>query len=429
MENMGKKSFQKPRGTRDILPEEQKYFKYIEEIFESTVRAVGFGKIATPTFEDTDLFIRGVGKNTDVVEKEMYTFTDRSKNSLTLRPEETAPVVRAYLEDGMQSWPQPVKLYYFAPMFRYDRPQAGRFREFWQMGFEMIGDKSPLADAIVISTAERIMARLGLKEDFTLQLNSIGCKSCREKYIKELKAFYKDNKSKLCANCKVRLDSSPLRLLDCKEEKCQALAEAAPQIINSLCEDCHQHFREVLEYLDEAGITYELNSKLVRGLDYYNRTVFEFWSAKEGAQNAIGGGGRYDDLIELLGGKSTPALGFAGGVDRIAEQIKQKDIDINFDEKADVYVAQIGDSARKKCFKLLNLLWEEGISAEGCLDKGSISEQLSKANRVGAKYTLLIGQKEAYDDTVIIKEMSSGNQETYPTSKVTAEVKKRLKIK
>jgi histidyl-tRNA synthetase len=424
---MTKKIFQKPRGTKDILPEDAKYFQFFEDNFGPIVKAVGFGKIITPAFEETGLFVRSVGKSTDIVEKEMYTFTDKSKNSLTLRPEGTASIVRAYLEDGLQSWPHPVKLYYLEPMYRYDRPQAGRYREFWQFGFEMIGDKSALADAIVISTAYRIYEKIGLKDSISLQLNSIGCQKCREKYIKELVKFYKANHKKVCPTCNIRIEKNPLRVLDCKEDKCQVIIEEAPQIMNSLCPECHAHFREVLEYLEEVGITYELNPRLVRGLDYYNRTVFEIWSQKEGAQNSLGGGGRYDTLIETLGGKNTPALGFAGGLDRVIELLKSKEIEISEKESADVYVAQIGDVARKKCFNLLNALWAEGIPAEGCLDKGTISDQLKTANKLGARFTLLIGQKEAYDDTVIIKEMSSGNQEVFPTTKVINEIKKRIK--
>lgn len=423
---MAKKSFQRPRGTKDLLPNDSLYYDFVGKIFESVAQDVGFGKISTPAMEDTALFVRGIGKKTDIVEKEMYTFLDKSKNSLTLRPEGTAPIVRAYLENGMQSWPQPVKLYYFEPMYRYDRPQAGRYREFWQFGFEMIGDKSPLADAIVIAASNRIFLKLGLAGEFTMQLNSIGCKSCREKFVKELAKYYKENLKKVCPTCKTRLESNPLRLLDCKEAKCQPVIEEAPQIMNSLCKPCHEHFKEVLEYLDEVGIDYELNPRLVRGLDYYNRTVFEFWSKKEGAQNSLGGGGRYDDLIEELGGKATPALGFAGGVDRVVEYLKEKEIEIDNEKKVDIFVAQLGDSARKKCFKLLNDLWLAGISADGCLEKGGISEQLSTANKLGVKYTLLVGQKEAMDGTVILKDMITGTQETFPMENIINGIKKRI---
>ena len=240
---MAKKTIQTPRGTRDILPETQGYFDYVEKVFESIVRSAGFSKITTPVFEDTNLFVRGVGQGTDIVDKEMYTFTDRSDNSLTLRPEGTAPIVRAYLEDGMQSWPQPVKLFYFEPMYRYDRPQAGRYREFWQFGFEMIGDKSALADAVVITTAYRVYEKLGLKDTMSVQVNSIGCDDCRGKFLKELTKYYKDNEKELCADCKRRYTTNPLRLLDCKEKRCQALAEDAPQILSSLCPACHDHFK------------------------------------------------------------------------------------------------------------------------------------------------------------------------------------------
>lgn len=426
---MAKKIIQTPRGTRDILPDTQAYFAYVEKVFESVVRSAGFAKITTPAFEDTNLFIRGVGEGTDIVDKELYTFKDKSDNSLTLRPEGTAPIVRAYLEDGMQSWPQPVKLYYFEPMYRYDRPQAGRYREFWQFGFEMIGDKSALADAVVITTAHRIYEKLGLKGTMSVQINSIGCPDCRGKYLKELVKYYKDNEKELCTDCKKRYATNPLRLLDCKEKKCQLLSEDAPQILSSLCAACHDHFKEVLEYLDEIGILYEINPRLVRGLDYYTRTVFEFWNGKEGAQNSLGGGGRYDKLVETLGGQPTAALGFAGGVDRTVEQIKEICDDAEVSETRDVFVAQIGDEARKKCFRLMNDLWNSGVDAEGCLDKGSISNQLAAANKIGAKYALIMGQKEAYDDMVIIKEMISGTQEVISLDKVIPEVKRRLKLK
>jgi len=426
---MAKKNIQRPRGTRDILPDQQALFDYVERVFESVVRSAGFAKITTPVFEDTSLFVRGVGGDTDVVEKEMYTFTDKSDNSLTLRPEATASVVRAYLENGMQSWPQPVKLFYLMPMYRYDRPQAGRYREFWQFGFEMIGDRSSLADAVTITTAYRIYDNLGLKDSISLQVNSIGCTECRPKYLKELVKYYKENEKDLCADCKRRMVSNPLRLLDCKEKKCSMLAEEAPQIVNSLCPSCHQHFKEVLEYLDEIGIVYEINSRLVRGLDYYSGTVFELWSQKTGSQNSLGGGGRYDKLVEILGGQSTPAIGFAGGLDRTVELIAELGEEHTPEAKRDVYVAQIGDEARKKCFRLMNDLWNNGVDAEGCLDKGGISGQLAAANKIGARYTLIMGQKEAYDETVIVKEMFSGTQEIIPLDKVISEIKRKLKQK
>ncbi|MDD5693464.1 MAG: histidine--tRNA ligase [Patescibacteria group bacterium] len=425
---MTKKTFQVPRGTRDILPDDQVYFDYLNSIFKSVVKAAGFRQITTPAFEDTNLFVRGVGKETDIVEKEMYTFRDKSDNLLTLRPEGTAPIVRSYLENGMQSWSQPVKLFYTMPMYRYDRPQAGRYREFWQYGLEMIGDKEPLADVMVISTAQRVYRKLGIGDYISLQLNSIGCQKCRPKYIKELTVYYKNNEKKICASCKNRAETNPLRLLDCKDPKCQPVIEDAPQIINFLCPECHEHFRQVLESLDEINVSYEINPRLVRGLDYYSRTVFEFWAGSDGAQNALCGGGRYDGLVEVFGGKSTAALGFAGGTDRTIEFIKSHpEIEVIYDQKVDVFVVQLGSEARKNCLKLLSSFWDEEVAAEGGFDKEGISGQLSIANRLKAKYALIIGQKEAYDKTVIIKEMASGNQEVYPQDKVVSEVKKRLK--
>jgi histidyl-tRNA synthetase len=421
---MSKKTYQVPRGTKDILPEDQVYFDYLLDTFETVVSSAGYKRVTTPVFEDTGLFVRSVGKGTDIVDKEMYTFNDKSNNSLTLRPEGTAPIVRAYLENGMQSWPQPVKLYYFMPMYRYERPQAGRYREHWQFGFESIGDKDPIADVTVISTAVRIFKNLGLP-NVSVQLNSIGDSVCRPKYIKVLKDYYKDKLNKVCPDCKRRYEVNPLRLLDCKEKQCQPIIEEAPQFINYLCKDCHDHFKEVLELLDEINVSYDLNPRLVRGFDYYTRTVFEFWAGREGF--AVGGGGRYDRLVELLGGKATPALGFAAGADRIVNELKNNpELEIKPSKKIDVYVAQLGNEARKSCLKLLSGLWDTGIAAEGCLDRGSISEQLSTSNRLKAKYTLIIGQKEAYDETVIIKEMASGNQEIYPQDQTMKEIKKRL---
>lgn len=423
---MAKKNIQTVRGTKDILPEENRYFDYVNKIFENEAKKSRFGKIETPIFEDTNLFVRGVGKDTDIVEKEMYTFRDKSGNSLTLRPEGTAPVVRAYVENGMQSLPKPIKLYYFGPMFRYERPQAGRYRQFYQFGLEVIGDKNPLQDASLISLVWRAYTSLGLT-DLSLQINSIGCPHCRTKYKKELLKFIKEKEKKLCTDCQKRVKKNPLRLLDCKDKSCQLILKDAPIILNNLCKECHDHFREVLEYLDELDLSYELNPRLVRGLDYYTKTVFEIWTKSEGGQNSLGGGGRYDELIEQLGGKPTPALGFACGTDRIVQFIKNYHIEVIEPNGVDVFVAQLGDEARKKCFRLMHDLHLGGLGAEGCIEKKGISEQLKISSKLGAPFTLLIGQKEAFDDTVIIKDMQSGNQEIYPREKVVKEIKKRLK--
>ena len=423
---MAKKIIQNPRGTRDILPEEQRYFDFIYAVADAESRRSGFDKIETPIIEDASLFERGVGKDTDIVEKEMYTFKDKSGNVLALRPEGTASVVGSYIQNGMQNLPKPLKFFYYGPMFRYGRPQAGRYRQFYHFGVEIIGDKKPINDLLAMSLMWRICSNIGLT-DISLQINSIGCPNCRPKYKKQLLEYIKESNKNICKDCQRRAKKNPLRVLDCKEASCQNTIEGAPVTLNSLCKDCHDHFRELLEYLDELEIGYELNPKLVRGLDYYTKTVFEIWTKSDGGQNSLGGGGRYDGLIELLGGKPTPAVGFSLGVDRIVDLLKNQKIEIPAtSEKADVFVAQLGDVAKKKCIRLMHDLHMEGVGAEGCIEKKGISDQLKMANKLGVPITLLIGQKEAFDNTVIIKDMQSGNQEIYPREKVVREIKKRL---
>jgi histidyl-tRNA synthetase len=410
---------------RDILPEEQKYFSYFSRAFEMAAEQSGFKKIYTPTVEQASLFERTVGKATDIVEKEMYVFNSKSDAKLALRPEGTASIARAYLENGMTSWPQPVKLYYQMPMFRYDRPQAGRYREHWQFGVEVLGDKSPLIDVTIVALALRVIQAAGLT-DTSLQINSIGCPTCRPQYRKALVRFLTENEKKLCADCKRRLKTNPLRVLDCKEKGCIAVTENAPQMINSLCNHCHSHLKSILEYLDELDILYEINPRLVRGLDYYVQTVFEIWDVREGGSLALGGGGRYDGLTELLGGKKVGGIGFGLGVDRIVAAMKEARVDVADEYHVDTYVIQLGAEAKKKCFKLIYDLQNAGIGAEGSLDEASMSAQLKKANRFNVPYSLIIGQKEAFSDTVILKDMHSGAQEIYPQSKIVNEVKKRV---
>lgn len=422
---MSKKIIQKVRGMRDILPNEQKYFKVLRDAFENACDHSGFQQIYTPTVESTNLFARTVGKGTDIVDKEMYTFKDKSNNSITLRPEGTASIARAYLEGGMTSLPQPVKLYYEMPMFRYDRPQANRYREHWQFGAEVLGEKSPLIDVTVIALAIRVVKSAGL-QNISLQLNSIGCPSCRPKYKKVLLSYLKQNEKKLCPDCKRRMKTNPLRVLDCKVPSCVEIASEAPQSINNLCNSCHEHLKVILEYLDELDIMYDLNPRLVRGLDYYVRTVFEIWSESEGGSAALGGGGRYDGLTELLGGKSVSGIGFGLGADRIVAEMMAQNISLPEARPVEVFVAQLGEEAKKKCYRLLFDLQQAGIGAESLLDKGSISDQLKAANRFGVPYTLIIGQKEAFSDTVIIKDMHSGAQEVYPRERVLREISRKL---
>ncbi|MDD3679121.1 MAG: histidine--tRNA ligase [Patescibacteria group bacterium] len=422
---MSKKIIQSVRGMRDILPEEQRYFSFLRNIFETACEQSGFQKIYTPTVESTQLFEKTVGKATDIVEKEMYTFKSKSGENLALRPEGTASIVRAYLENGMTSKPQPVKLYYQLPMFRYDRPQAGRYREHWQFGVEALGEKSPLLDVTVIALALRIIKQSGLSNT-SLQINSIGCHLCRPKFKKSLVNFLKENEKKLCVDCKRRLKTNPLRVLDCKNDSCQSITNESPQMINSLCSSCHEHFRTILEYLDELDILYEINPRLVRGLDYYVQTVFEIWSELDGSQSALGGGGRYDGLSEIIGGRKTPGIGFGLGADRIVAALQRENIVPEVKNRVDVFVIQLGKEAKKKCFKLIYELQNMGVGAEGSLDKGSMSDQLKMANKLNVPYTLIIGQKEAFSDTVIIKDMASGCQEIYPQEKIAKEILKRV---
>ncbi|OIP24105.1 histidine--tRNA ligase [bacterium CG2_30_37_16] len=425
---MAKKIIQKPRGTQDILPADQKYWNFVVDNFRNVLEGCGFGRIITPTFEDTALFERGIGTSTDIVEKEMYTFKDKSDNSITLRPEGTASVVRAYLEDGISSWLQPVKLYYINALFRYERPQAGRFREHHQIGAEIIGDPSPLRDVEMIALISRCLKRLHL-DNVSLQLNSIGCQVCRPQYMRSLKAYYKEHLNSVCEDCTRRYDKNPLRLLDCKEKACRLVADNAPQLINTLCPDCHEHFRTILEFLDDLGVSYELNTKLVRGLDYYTRTVFEFWYVDDnfGSQNAICGGGRYDMLVEILGGKPTAGIGFGVGIERLMLVLKNEESVLVPELNAPkIYLAQLGGAAKKQAFMLAQSLLDNDIPIASRFDKKSVGEQLKEASDLKVPYAIIIGQKETIDGTAIVKDMYTGFQETLPQEMLVSEVIKRL---
>jgi len=412
------------KGFRDILPEHQKFWGFIFDKVRKTAEDFSYEKIDTPIIESTKLFERTVGESSDIVSKEMFTFEDKGGDKVTLRPEITAPVARAYIEHGMLTWPQPVKLWYWGPVFRYDKPQAGRYRQFYQFGFEVLGSDSNKVDSQLIIMANNLYKSLGL--DIEVQINSIGCPECRKEYIKELKEFLKDKK--LCTDCKKRLEVNPLRVLDCKETKCQEILVDAPPILDNLCEPCNKHFVKVLEGLDDGGVAYVLNPKLVRGLDYYNRTTFEFYLAGEdiGSQNALGGGGRYDYLVEQLGGRPTPAIGFASGVERAIIKLKEKDIKIKDETTADVFVAQLGEDARQKSLNLFNDLRKQGIKVRQAFAKKGLGDQMEAANRVNAKYTLILGQKEIMDETIILRDMDSGIQEVIPFEKAIPTIKQRL---
>lgn len=413
------------RGMKDILPTDQPYWWKIFDLVRIAARDYGFERIETPVLEATSLFTRSVGDLTDIVQKEMYTFTDKSNDSVTLRPEGTAGVVRSYIEHGMLNLPQPVKLWYFQPFFRHDRPQAGRYRQFWQFGFEVLGAPQPIIDAQLVLLARSIYKGLGLET--TIQINSIGDPSSRTAYIKALQAFFKTKKSELSDDHKVLLQKNPLRLLDSKDAVIQDLLTDAPQIVDYLDEASRAHFVQVLEYLDELEVSYVLNPKLVRGLDYYNRTVFEVWPVgDDAAQSALGGGGRYDSLVETLGGRPTPAAGFAGGVERVILKMKELQLPPAPLERPEIYLAQLGEPARKKMLRLFEGLRGENIRVAESLTKDGLKQQLEVANRIGAHYTLIIGQKELMDDTVLIRDMENGIQEIVDYNKAVSEVKKRL---
>jgi len=421
-----KPPYQTPKGVHDILPADHEYYTFIKKCVRHRLRQAGFRRISTPIFEFTEVFTRSIGDTSDIVSKEMYTFHDRKERSLTLKPEGTAGVVRAYIQHGMQNLPQPVELYYIEPHFRYDRPQKGRYRQFHQFGYEIIGESDPALDVQAIYLAHKILDDLGIAQIFTLQLNSIGCKVCRPRYLNALKDYYFGKERSLCVNCKQRLDKNPLRLLDCKEEDCMILAQIAPKLSDYLCNECKEYHADVKEFLAELKIEYVENPNLVRGLDYYTKTVFEFWDKTDGAQNAIGGGGRYDGLVELMGGQPTPACGFAAGMERIIANMKREKIRVPRKDDLHVFVAQLGKEAKKKCLPLIAALREAGIKTMGALGKGSIKAQMRLADKFKVPYTIIIGLTEVREGTAIIRDMAVGTQRTVPFDDVVDEIVKLI---
>lgn len=421
-------TFQAVKGMHDILPQDQKYWERIRKVVKNLATEYGFERIDTPIIEDSSLFLNGLGLTSDIVEKQMYTFKTKGGDSLTLRPEGTASIARAYIEHGLSVLPQPLKLYYIGPMFRHEQPQSGRFRQFYQFGFEVIGEKDPVIDAQLIKLMFNIYSELGLK-GLTVQINSIGCSVCRPGYRSALKDYYRSRVKKLCSDCRRRFSENPLRLLDCKEEKCQIFKQQAPHIIDHLCQECHNHFKSVLEFLDELELPYSLNPFLVRGLDYYTKTVFEV--APENAQSqavAIGAGGRYDDFIEALGGKNTPAVGAAGGFERTINLMKYQQIKLPVSvAKVKVFLVQLGELAKKKSLSLYEEFRKAGLAPAEAFSKQSITSQLRIANKLDAQISLILGQKEVLDGNIIMREMKTGVQEIIPLEKILAEVKKRLK--
>lgn len=421
------KVFQAPKGMRDLLPQDSAFWDKLLKTSEELAQDFGFEKIETPVIEDAELFIRGTGATTDIVGKQMYFVKTAGGANLALRPEGTPGIVRAYMENGLASLPQPLKFYYFGPMFRHEQPQAGRYRQFYQFGTEIFGDASAVLDAQIIQFCFHLFSAVGLKK-INIQINSLGCSQCRPAYRKALVDYYRHRKEKLCPDCKRRLKENPLRLLDCKEEKCQPIKVQAPASVDHLCDECRKHFKEVLEFLDELEIPYFLKSSLVRGLDYYTKTIFEiFWEGEEEAQVALGGGGRYDNLVKELGGKPTPAVGMALGLDRIVELMKKEQVKVGAGPNFKVFLVQLGLMGKKKSLKLFEKLHQAGILAAESLSRDSIKAQMKLADKFGVKFALILGQQEALDGTVIIRDMQSGVQETVPQEKVVDELKKRFK--
>ena len=407
--------FQAPRGTADLLPEEQKYRRYIESKAVALARSYGYGRIDSPVFEDAGLFVRSVGEGTDIVEKEMYTFEDRGGDAITLRPEGTAPVCRAYLEHGMHNLAQPVRMYYFCPVFRYERPQAGRFRQHHQFGVEVLGDANPAVDAEVIELAWRLMHSLGLT-DIRLFLNSIGDRESRPKYVAELKTFYSGRFESLCPDCRNRLERNPLRLLDCKVETCRSLGEAAPRSVDHLDPDSLQHWEKLQEYLTAMDIPFQVDHRLVRGLDYYTRTVFEIQPVESGGQSTICGGGRYDGLIEQLGGRPTPGIGFGSGLERLTLNLKRSGVEVA-DEPAPQYlVANVGEAARVPALELASRIRRAGVGAILSSGSRALRGQMRQANALGIPYVVILGDDEIGRGEVVIRDMLTSTQEARPLS-------------
>jgi histidyl-tRNA synthetase len=399
----------KPRGTEDVLPRDSYRWQFLERLFLEEAAAYGYREIRTPVFEHTELFERGVGDTTDVVQKEMYTFTTKGGDSITLRPEGTAGAARAFLEHGLFNDPLPIKLCYLTSCYRYEKPQAGRLREFHQFGMECYGTTHPSADAELITAAKSIFDRLGVR-GLRLEINSIGCPTCRAEYHKALKSYFEQYRAELCDDCKDRLERNPMRLLDCKNEHDHAIAEGAPTVLDYLCDECRTHFDGVKSYLEENGVAYTVNPKIVRGLDYYTKTVFEFISGDIGAQSTVCGGGRYDGLIEDLGGNHMPALGFAAGIERLLLTLDAQGIELPAPPSCDVYIASMGEDAHRRASSLANALRRSGIIAAFDVVGRGLRAQMKYADKLGAAYSLVLGDNEIAEGKANLKNMKTGDQ-------------------
>lgn len=411
-----------PRGTKDILPDTVGDWNYVEGEIRELCRRFGYSEIRTPIFEHTELFQRGIGEGTDVVDKEMYTFTDRGERSITLRPENTASAVRAYLQNKLYAQTNLVKLFYIGSMFRYDRPQAGRMREFHQFGVEALGEANPAVDAEVILLAMNLLEGLGLK-NLELSINSVGCPKCRSKYRTMLQDFFRDKLEDLCEDCRSRFERSPLRILDCKKDSDKPYMADAPKITDCLCEECADHFAKLKELLTSAGISFTHDPRLVRGLDYYTKTAFEIKYPPLGAQSAVAGGGRYDGLIEEMGGNPTPAVGFATGLERLLLALESQNLLPEKNRSVDAYVVALGETAQAEGFKLLNSLRQHGLSAAMDFAGRSMKAQMKQANKLGAKYSVILGEDEIAEGVVMLRSMEDSSQAKVPMNQVAEKIK------
>ena len=416
-----------PRGTTDILPEDQPYWTHLRHQIEQVAGLFGYQRIDVPVFEETSLYVRGVGEGTDIVDKEMYSFVDKGGRDITLRPEFTAGIVRAYLQHGMKTLPQPVKLYTMGPIFRYERVQAGRYRQHTQFDIESIGETDPAVDLEVMSVAWQLYSNLGF-QGLAFQLNSTGCPKCRPGYIGLLVDYYGDHRGDICADCERRLERNPLRLLDCKVPSCQPIIAAAPNIGDHLCDECREHFDELRGYLDALERPYTVNHRLVRGLDYYTKTVFEVWAEGIGAQNAICGGGRYDGLAEELGGAPTPGMGFGSGMERLVLTMKQQGIQVPGLPEPQVMIVYSGSAAKQQALRVLNDLREAGIRAAVAFGGRSLKAQFRAANRSQADYALVLGGDELQPGEIIVQNMSEGVQDKVALARVVETLCQKLGV-
>jgi histidyl-tRNA synthetase len=411
--------FRSPRGTQDVLPEDSHYWRFVEEQARRHALRCGYGEIRTPTIEETSLFLRGVGEGTDIVDKEIYSFKDKGDNDLALRAEGTAPIMRAYLQHNLQQHPAPVRLFSIINAFRYDRPQAGRYREFHQLDCEAIGDTDPLVDAELVLLLWDFLNGVGL-QNLTVQLNSIGDNACRPQYREALRTYFSNHESGLCEDCRHRLATNPLRILDCKNPRCESVISGAPQTIDYLCDACREHFERVQEYLQIRAVPFTINPKLVRGLDYYTHTVFEVWPATVGAQSALGGGGRYDGLAEQIGGPATPGIGFAIGLERVILNLKEQGVEPPNAPPVHVYFVVMDEDGRKQALRLATLLRERDVPCTIGTRGRSVRAQMRQANSLGARYAAILGGDELQAQEITLRDLAQQQERRLPYDEALA---------